>query len=137
MTDNLIQRLDAFCRLYLLFESTGIPFPSSGDLFCPCGALCWAGFGDTDLHLMLTVTRRRGDRLAQALRQTALALELMPFVRHVCKHDWETSGLLDFIIDPRKISEDACTGIASEPASSVNLRAHVQLPWFPAGRKLR
>lgn len=137
MTDNLMQRLDGFCRLYLLFESTGIPFPSSGDLLCPGGTLCWTASDGADLHLMLTVTRRRGDRLAQALRQSALALELLPFVRHVCKHDWDTSGLLDFVIDPRKISQDACIGIASEPASCVNLRAHVQLPALPARRQER
>lgn len=137
MTDSLMQRVDGFCRLYLLFESTGIPFPSSGDLFCSGGALCWTGFEGTDLHLMLTVTRRRGDRLAQALRQSALALELLPFVRHVCRHDWECTGVLDFIIDPQKISEDVCIGIASEPASSMNLRAYVQLPGLPARRQER
>lgn len=136
MMDTLMQRVDGFCRLHLLFGTLGVPFPSSGDLLFASGSLCWTETDDADLHVMLTITRRRGDRLALSLRQCALALELLPFVRHVCKHNWDTTGLLDFIVEPDAISEDVCLGIASTGFSSVNLRAHVELPALPAGRKL-
>lgn len=135
MMDTLMQRVDGFCRLYLLFGTLGVPFPSSGDLLFAGGSLCWTEMDDADLHVMLTVSRRRGDRLALPLRQCALALELLPFVRHVCKHNWDTTGLLDFIVEPDAISEDDCLGLASTAVPSVNLRARIDLPSLsPWGR---
>ncbi|GEM_PF-4337009 len=128
MTDNLMRRLDGFCRLFLTLQEARIAFPTSGEILTDSGALCWSELDCGHLYVMMTVTRRRGDCLAPELKKCALALGLLSFVTFVPNQDWEKTGLIDCMLDPGDISQDSSFGISGESVLCVNLRAHIQLP---------
>lgn len=128
MVDILMRRVDGFCRLFLALKHAGIEFPHGGEIFSEGGALCWNLLECGHYHLMLTFARRKNDRLALTLRQTALAIELLSFVTFVPSQDWQKTGLLDFMVDPDDLTEEAVLGVSDEPTVCVNLRAHLNLP---------
>lgn len=128
MVDTLMRRVDGFCRLFIALKYAGIEFPQGGEIFSEGGALCWNLLECGHYHLMLTFVRRKNDRLALPLRQTALAIELLSFVTFVPSQDWQKTGLLDFMVDPADLTEEAVLGVSDEPTVSVNLRAHLHLP---------
>lgn len=128
MTDNLMRRLDGFCRLFLTLNEAGITFPASGEILTDGGALCWSELDCGHLYVMMTVARRRGDRLAPELKKCALALGLLSFVTFVPTQDWEKTGLIECMMDPEDITQESSLGISGEPVVCVNLRAHLHLP---------
>lgn len=128
MTEILMRRLDGFCRLYLALKRAGIAFPTGGEIFSDGGALCWNLLDCGHYHVLLTFARRKGDRRALDLKKCALALDLLSFVAYVLNQEWETTGLIDLMLDPEDLTEEAVLGVSHEPTVCVNLRAHLHLP---------